>query len=262
MEYVTKIAKIDQNERRSAVLDILRREGLPFTHYFQKHNEDWVENIVVSINPSPSRLVIGAHYDSVEGSSGANDNASGVSVLLKLAKALYEKQEISADIVFFDREEYPNSGSEKYISFLGKENIGAMINLDICGNGNRIVVWAKGNEENVHFQKMFSPEILTAHNVTLIGYLPNGDDAFFERAGISNISIAVLPEDDVSVFNDFYENYIKKGIKPTEAERKNGFASLKVLPTIHNGAKDNIDSVSQASMDLLLSYLCDGLIEK
>ena len=31
-------------------------------------------------------LVIGAHYDSVDGSPGANDNASGVAVMLELAR--------------------------------------------------------------------------------------------------------------------------------------------------------------------------------
>jgi len=33
-------------------------------------------------------IVVGAHYDSVEGSPGANDNASGVALLIELARAL------------------------------------------------------------------------------------------------------------------------------------------------------------------------------
>src|SRR5206468_3907036 len=36
-------------------------------------------------------VVIGAHYDSVEGTPGANDNASGVAALLALGAALREK---------------------------------------------------------------------------------------------------------------------------------------------------------------------------
>lgn len=45
------------------------------------------ENIEVEIpGSSPETFVIGAHYDSVLGSPGANDNASGVAALLALAR--------------------------------------------------------------------------------------------------------------------------------------------------------------------------------
>ena len=37
-------------------------------------------------------LIVGAHYDSVVGSPGANDNGSGVAALLALAKALASQQ--------------------------------------------------------------------------------------------------------------------------------------------------------------------------
>ncbi len=47
------------------------------------------QNIEVQIaGASPAILVIGAHYDSVPGSPGANDNASGVAALLALARAV------------------------------------------------------------------------------------------------------------------------------------------------------------------------------
>ena len=261
-KYVEKIASSNQSERRNALLDILRSENIPFTHYHQKHNENWVENVVVSINPSESRLVIGAHYDSCEGSSGANDNAAGVSILIRLAKMLLEKDsKISADLVFFDREEYKNRGSEKYIDFAGKEKLTAMINLDICGNGEKICVSAKSNEKNNAFLNMFSPDVVQKHNVNLMGYLPSGDDWTFDHAGIPNISVAILPDNDVATFHTFYENFIKKNIEPSQEEQEKFFGSIEVISTMHNGPNDTIDSVSQASMDILFSYLCDAITE-
>lgn len=49
------------------------------------HN--WVAERAGTTNPKEI-VVLGAHYDSVERSAGADDNASGVSVLLEVARAL------------------------------------------------------------------------------------------------------------------------------------------------------------------------------
>ncbi len=58
-------------------------------------------------------LVVGAHYDTVRGTSGADDNASGVAVLLELARLL-RGAELARDIrlVAFVNEEAPHFGSD------------------------------------------------------------------------------------------------------------------------------------------------------
>ena len=76
MEYISKIA--GSTDRKGSIMAILSQMGANFK---VQQFED-VENIVVSFNPSNKRLVIGAHWDADEGSDGANDNASGCSVLL------------------------------------------------------------------------------------------------------------------------------------------------------------------------------------
>ena len=264
MDYVKKIALADQKERRNALLDILRDEGIPFAHYHQLHDgrydDDWVENIVVSINPSDKRLVIGAHYDTYEGSSGANDNASGVSILIRLAKVLLEKRNLSVDLVFFDFEECGKSGSEKYIESVGRQNISAMINLDVCGHGNCIVVYPKGNETNSHFGNMLSPSMLQKHKVMLLDYMPKGDDESFDNVNIPSIAICVYPASDAIAMQKLYEDYVQTGAPLDISEIFTKMEeTLAVMSTMHNGANDNIHSVSQAAMDMVFAYLCETL---
>ena len=57
-------------------------------------------------------VLIGAHYDTVPGSPGADDNASGVAVLLELAKLLdAEPPRYPVSLVAFDLEEWGMIGS-------------------------------------------------------------------------------------------------------------------------------------------------------
>src|SRR4051812_17364339 len=66
------------------VEDQLRAAGYrPERRYFQVDGR-WLWNIVAVRPGYGKRWVIGAHYDSVATSPGADDNASGVAVLLEL----------------------------------------------------------------------------------------------------------------------------------------------------------------------------------
>jgi len=86
-------------------------------------------------------VVIGAHYDSVFGSPGANDNASAVAVLLALSEWFIERpQSKTVRFIAFANEEPPffhssNMGSYAYAkrSRDRDENITAMMALDGLG---------------------------------------------------------------------------------------------------------------------------------
>ena len=68
-------------------------------------------------------VVLGAHFDSV-GNAGANDNASGVAVVMSLAKKLTELTGRNKNvlIVFLDEEERGLVGSKNFASFLKTSN--------------------------------------------------------------------------------------------------------------------------------------------
>jgi Peptidase family M28 len=86
-------------------------------------------------------IVLGAHYDTSRGSPGANDNASGVALLLATARRLHAAQpERTIRTVFFVNEENPFSfgiqmGSRVYAERCRarNENIVAMIAVDSVG---------------------------------------------------------------------------------------------------------------------------------
>lgn len=98
----------------------------------------------------PSRhIVVGGHLDTVAGSPGANDNASGVGVLAALATELAdEPTPVPVVLVSFGAEEYqPSSprqhhiGSEAYAA-AHASGVAAMISVDMVGRGNPTrIVW-------------------------------------------------------------------------------------------------------------------------
>jgi Zn-dependent M28 family amino/carboxypeptidase len=103
-----------------------------------RHETIESENVIAT---RPGRgaeiLVVGAHLDSVEGSPGANDNASGSAVVLELARALAGVP-TSAELRFilFGAEENGLIGSRAYVQRLSdaeRSRIVGMINLDMVG---------------------------------------------------------------------------------------------------------------------------------
>jgi hypothetical protein len=86
---------------------------------------------------SPDRvLILGAHYDTVPGTPGADDNASAVAVLLEIARNIQSVSlEGTVRLIAFSLEEYSYVGSAHYVESLkiGKEEILGMISLEMVG---------------------------------------------------------------------------------------------------------------------------------
>jgi len=78
------------------------------------------DNIVMtSSSPADGPFVLlGAHYDSVPGTPGADDNASAVAVCLECARLIKRHEIGSVMIVFFNREEDGLLGSSEFVAHL------------------------------------------------------------------------------------------------------------------------------------------------
>jgi Zn-dependent M28 family amino/carboxypeptidase len=97
-------------------------------------------NVVATLGPAGApTVVLGAHYDTVPASTGANDNASGTAVLLTLARELAGREwPFQLQLVAFGSEEIGLLGSRHYVSTLalaGQDGVRAMLNFDALGDG-------------------------------------------------------------------------------------------------------------------------------
>ena len=101
-------------------------------------------NVIATIAGEKSAaetVVIGAHYDTVTGTPGADDNASGVAVLLELSRLLRGvRPDRTIKLVFFCLEEPPVFRTPSMGSFVyaerakaAGERIAAMISLEMLG---------------------------------------------------------------------------------------------------------------------------------
>ncbi|WP_148685662.1 M28 family metallopeptidase [Candidatus Nitrosocosmicus hydrocola] len=116
--------------------------------YFHSFNDEGVEmrNVICTKKGrSNDFILICGHYDTVLGDNvedtvsrapGANDNASGVSAILEIARILFSLDlSLSTRFVFFSGEEQGLRGSEYYSDLIArkKENLHLVINLDMVG---------------------------------------------------------------------------------------------------------------------------------
>ena len=142
--------RIPENLKKTAryIEDHHRNLGIPVKKEPYTYHGMTVENVVAELNlrQNPSyHYIIGAHYDSVAGTVGADDNASAVAVQLEIAHQLYalrdkEKLNIRIKFVSFALEEPPAFGTR----FMGSrvyakaakqrgEKIDGMICLEMVG---------------------------------------------------------------------------------------------------------------------------------
>ena len=141
---------IPKNLERTAeyIETFYRKIGLPVQRQpYQFHNFT-VANIIaeISFSDNPAKhFILGAHYDSVAGTVGADDNASAVAVQLETARALAalkerENLDVAVKFVSFALEEPPvygtrHMGSRVYAAKARKANeqIDGMICLEMVG---------------------------------------------------------------------------------------------------------------------------------
>lgn len=96
-------------------------------------------------DPTAGAIVLGAHYDSrtadiadwVSPAPGANDNATGVAVLLEVARQLaaYEPK-ATIFLVAFAAEETGLQGSRHFVESSRASDVRAMVAFDIVGNSS------------------------------------------------------------------------------------------------------------------------------
>jgi Zn-dependent M28 family amino/carboxypeptidase len=151
-EHVTVIASREHNVFRLALLEqaaqyienAFDKAGYPVAVQRFTSGPAEVRNIEVEVKGGARAseiVIVGAHYDSVAGAPGANDNGSGVAAVLELARQMRgSRPERTLRFVAFVNEEPPfyhsdAMGSRHYArrSRERGENIVAMLSLETIG---------------------------------------------------------------------------------------------------------------------------------
>jgi hypothetical protein len=164
-----------------------------------------VEAVLGTKDGDPAPVwIIDAHYDSVEGTKGADDNASGVAVLLEAARLLKERgSKRKFRFVAFSTEEPPSfgtrdMGSYRYASSLKARgvNVAGVLNLEMLGYFNS----RPGSQLFPPFLSWFYPDrgdfIGVVSNVASMGLLRS-----FEKSWKASSSVPIQGTVLPSVFS-------------------------------------------------------------
>jgi len=161
-----------------------------------------VENVfgyVKSKNPSDSFIIVCAHYDHLGRMGkktyfpGANDNASGVAMMLGIAKNIKQQALPNHNVLFigFAGEEIGLEGSQFFVNqhVLGASQISMVLNLDIMGSGEEGITVVNGSVYPGIFQRLVNINESTQSVVAIKarGKAANSDHYPFSQAGIPAI---------------------------------------------------------------------------
>jgi hypothetical protein len=160
----------------------------------------YVQNIVGVLpgrDPSQPALALMAHYDSVPASSGASDDAAGVSSALEIVRAIKTRGAPARDVVVLitDGEEAGLLGADAF--FRGDplaKHVGFVINMEARGSGGRVQMFqtAADNGGAVRLMRAATPR---AQASSLSGFIyehmPNDTDfSVSKRAGLPGLNYA------------------------------------------------------------------------
>jgi aminopeptidase YwaD len=139
-------------------------------------------------------FVVGGHMDTVPGSPGANDNASGTAAVLELARIFAGTEQANfVHFVAFGAEEYGanrnshHDGSAAFVRRLGtkgRERLAGMTSVDMIADGRPLLVGNSGIASDVVARTLFKKIDATKIAVRYITLCDCSDHGPFEHAGI------------------------------------------------------------------------------
>lgn len=213
-------------ERKAARYIAAQFRSYGYSVNVQKYEVDGLTSRnVVAWWPGARRypVVIGGHMDTVAESPGANDNASGVAVVLEIARLFAGTPKAGlVRFVAFGSEEYGANGrhhigSEVFVERLKKEGrrkLAGMLSVDMIADGRPLIVATAGigpPKIANSFAHIASARDIGVERKTMCDCSDNGP---FERAGITAALLYSGPEPNYHDDSDKVKN-----LKPDDVVR-------------------------------------------
>lgn len=138
-------------------------------------------------------VVLGAHMDTVAGAPGANDNASGVAILIDIARALAGRRHVrNVRLVAFGSEEYGSNGihhvgSHVFVKRLGEKGrrrLAGMVSVDMVADGRPLIIGTTGIGHPVVARTLYRRLKRAGFDVVYRATCDCSDNGPFEIAGI------------------------------------------------------------------------------
>lgn len=184
-----------------------------------KYQSSNVIGVIKAIKKSKKKkyLVYSAHYDHLGRMGdktifpGANDNASGTTMLLCLAEYYKNNPPKDYNVMFiaFSGEEAGLLGSEKYVSapFVPLNKIAFVMNMDIMGTGDEgiTVVNATKHEKEFQLLEKINSENNYLAKVKKRGPTSNSDHYWFDKNGVKAFFIYTMG--GIQAYHDVFDKY-------------------------------------------------------
>ncbi len=158
-------------------------------------------------NPDERCVIVCAHYDGVD-TPAANDNASGIAVILEIARTIVsDETRLPYDVKFiaFGAEEIGLVGSSAYVNSLGYNEINsitAVLNYDMVGIGDSFEILTVEETENKELLSAFEYTLGHMGYTSIFSNTDRSDHAPFAYAGIQAVDIQMSPVDNYHTDSD------------------------------------------------------------
>lgn len=198
----TPIWHVSQNQWNFPVFEVNKssfEEGIVQIHVLAKMKNHKAKNVIARIpakGKTKRRIVFTAHYDHLGRMGqetfypGANDNASGVTLMIAIARKLVKQPRSSTEYVFiaFAGEEVGLLGSKYFVEnpMFDLKSIRFLVNLDIFGGAQHSITAVNGTIYHDEFECLVNTnkEMNVTPEIKSRGESANSDHHYFHAAGV------------------------------------------------------------------------------
>ena len=210
MNYLNLIRELDGKlnyERLEIIIRELEKLDVPY----ETHTYTTGTNLIVDIGNATKKIGISSHFDKVQKSAGANDNASAIAVCLDIIKKFKEadRHDLNLRVFFCDQEETGLKGSAAYVKERGIKDLVGLMNMEMVGMGDKFALWPVNENSDSSLLTTFESVAATKNIVSkrFDRVITNtADHLSFQKAGLRNsFTISCISDKDLEISHHYFK---------------------------------------------------------